>query len=266
MSKRVTAVAVVALVLLAGCAGGPLGGDSAAPDDAANGTDGPTSTTTVSLDPVTEQSWVAANQSIAFDRLTQRHSQTLANASSYTFSRQTVSNLGSETRSRIAVNHDRERANFSITSLGDDRAQYQKTFVKNSVVYATSEADPGAGVSSQDANMTGAKFDQFVAEQSRISSLGGTPAAFEWEYVGVEDGAYVFEADSVGASERTSFNADNVTAASGQLVVSERGVVHELSLSLTVQMSDGTESASVSIETTDVDGTDVAEPAWTDEA
>jgi hypothetical protein len=264
MSKRVTTLVVVALVLLAGCAGGPLGGDSASPDDATNETDATTTTTTADLEDVTQQSWVASNESIAFERLTERHSEALANASSYTFSRHTVSNLGSETRSRIAVNHDRERANLSITTLGDDRAQYQKTFVADGSVYATSEADP-ADVAGEDANMTGEKFDGFAAEQSRISSLGGTPAAYEWEYVGVEDGAYVFEADDVGPSERTSFNADNVTAASGRLVVSERGVVRELSLSLTVEMEDGTESASVAIETTGVDETDVETPSWASE-
>lgn len=262
MSKRVTTLTVVALVLLAGCAGGPLGGDSATPDDATNETDSPT--TTVDLEDVTQQSWVAANQSIAFDRLTQRHSAVLANASSYTFSRVIVSNTDSETRSRIAVDHERERANLSITSRRNDQAQYQKTFMANGTVWATSEADP-ADVPSRDANMTGEKFDRFVAEQSRISSLGGTPAAFEWEYVGVEDGAYVFEADSVGASERTSFDADNVTAASGRLVVSERGVVRELSLSLTVETGDGEQSASVSIETVGVDETDVEKPSWADE-
>jgi hypothetical protein len=265
MSNRVTTLAVVALVLLAGCAGGPLGGDSASPDDATNETDSPTTTTTADLEDVTQQSWVADDQSIAFERLVQRHSQVLGNASSYTFSRHVVSNTDSETRSRIAVDHERERANLSITSLRDDRAQYQKTFVANGTVYAMSESDP-ADVAGQDANMTGEKFDEFVAEQSSISALGGVPAAFQWEYVGVEDGAYVFEADDIGASERTSFDADNVTAASGRLVVSKRGVVDELSLSLTVEMSDGEQSASVTIETVGVDESEVAEPSWAESA
>lgn len=261
MSSRVTTIAVIVLVLLAGCAGGPLGSDPTTPDDAANESDAQTSTTTAELADVTQQAWVQANQTIAFERLMQRHSEELANASSYTFSRHLDSNTGSATTSRIAVNHERERANLTITAVEGDREQHQRTFVANGSVYATSESDP-ANVAGQDANMTGEKFDEFVAAQSHISPLGGTLAAFEWAYVDVEDGAYVFEADSVAASEQTSFDADNVTAASGRLVVDERGVVRELSLSLTVEMEDGEQSASVSVETVSVNETDVEEPSW----
>lgn len=255
-------MAVVALVLLAGCSGGPFGGDSAAPDEVANPSDGPTSTTTADLDPVTEQSWAAANESIAYERLTQRHSEVLANASSYTFSRHLESNTGSETLSRIAVDHEGERANLTITSARGDREQYQRTYVEDGTVYATSEADPEGNVESSDANMTGERFDEFVDEQSSIGSLGGTPAAFEWEYAGIEDGAYVFEANDVGPSERTSFDAEDVTSASGTLVVDERGFVRELSLSLTVETEDGEQSAEVTIETSGVDETDVVTPSW----
>ena len=258
MRRVLAVVAVVALVALAGCSGGLSGDGSAGPDSGASAA--------AELPAVTEQTWTLANESVVFEALFQQHRSTLANASSYQFTRNLESETGSTTLSTIAVDHEEQRAMLSVesSSRDSDTTQIQETYVADSVVYSKHGTDSDPSYSRNDQNITGEQFAQFAAEQSRVSVSGGVPEALEFEYVGVEDGAYVFEADSISASERTSFDAANVTGVSSRLAVAPEGYVQEFSLTLVVDGPDGEQSADVLVETAGYNETTVTEPDWTD--
>lgn len=248
MTRRVVAVAVVAFVVLAGCTGGSTDGES------------------TDLPEVTEQSWVAANGSVDYEQLLKRHDNVMANASSYEFRQHHDSNTDSTTVTSIAVNRERERALLSISADVDGTERVQETFVMNDTVYSKSGSADDPEYTSQEENVTGEDFDRFVGQQTQLPMTGDVLDAFEFEYVGVEDGAYVFEADSVRPSDETSFDAENATAASGRLVVAEAGYVRELTLSLTVDGADGEQSTDLTVETVGVNETTVSEPPWVEKA
>jgi hypothetical protein len=266
MSRRVAVVAVVALVALAGCSGGSLGGPTGASDATADGAATSTEAPKTTLPDVTEQPWVYGNETVAYERLFDAHEAALANASSFVFSRHSESNTGATTQSRIAVRNDAQRANLSVTTSFSNTTRIQNTFVANGTVYAESGTADDRQYSRDDQNLTGEAFDEFVAEQSRIQVPPGVLQAFTFEYAGTAEGAYVFEADSVRPSDETSFDAENVTAASATLVVDGDGFVRELSISLTVDGPDGEASATATVRATGVNETTVVEPSWTDEA
>ena len=258
MTRLVVAVAVVAFVVLAGCTGGST-------DVSTTGTNTTGATTTATLSDLTEQSWVASNESVVYERLFERHRRVLANASSYEFTRDFQAGTGHRTDG-IAVNRDAERALLSITGQYDDAKRVQEKFVANGTVYSKSGAAEDAKYTSEDAGLTGGEFNHFVREQTRIGTVRSAAETFEFEYVGVEDGAYVFEADSVQPSEEASYDAESVTAASGRLVVAESGYVRELSVSLTVDGADGERHAELTVTTTGVNETTVSEPPWVEKA
>lgn len=258
MSRRIVAVAVVALVVLAGCTGGSVDGTTTSHKSE--------ETTTAALSAATDQPWVAANESITADALLETHNAVLANASSYEFSQRLDSSRSGTTETTIAVNRERERAllSISVPSEQDGMERIQETFVADGTLYSKSGTPGDPNYGRQDENMTGTDFQRFVDQQSRLETTGGVLDAFEFEYVGVDDGAYVFEADSVRPSEETSFDAENVTAASGRLVVDEAGYIHEMTLSLTVDTAEGEQDAALNVTTTGVNETTVSEPSWTE--
>jgi hypothetical protein len=72
--------------------------------------------------------------------------------------------------------------------------------------------------------------------------------------------------DATTGPDDTSFDAENVTDASGRLVVAEAGYVRKRSLSLTADVADGKQQGELPVTTTGVNETTVEEPEWTDEA
>jgi hypothetical protein len=254
MSKPLGALAVVALVLLAGCSGGVTG------DGSSSGDADPTET----IPDVSEQQWANAEQRVDFETLWSVHADALANESAYEFSSSQSSETGTSTESTVAVDRDAERMRFTTTSSQGEGEQTRATYVAGGEVYTHSDINGESRYMVQ--NTTWEEVEQFVAEQSGIGNTGGVSAALEWEHVGVEDGQYRFEADSIVASNETSFDAENVVESSGTLVVDETGYVAEFSIALTIETENGEEAASVSYSTTGVGETTVEEPSWTDEA
>lgn len=251
MSNRLSAVVVVTLVLLAGCSGGLPGGDSG---------DGEST----DLPSVAEQSWVDDNESVDYERLQQSHANAVANASSFKYAQNSSTENGAESTSSILVDRDAETVLLKATSARDGTEQVQNTYVADGVAYSQSGTDGEYQYGSQ--NVTSEQFERLVDQQSQLRTTGGVFDALEFEYVGTEAGAYRFEADSIAASEETSFDADNATESSATLVVDEDGYVQTLSLTLTVEQGDSASTASLSFSTTGVNETTVEEPSWTDEA
>jgi len=252
MSNRILAVAVVALVALAGCTGG-VPGDDGAPSD-----------TTGDLPPVAEQTWVDDNESVAYEQLQESHANVIANASSFEYAQNTSGDGGAESTSRVLVDRDAETVLLQIATTRGGTEQTQNTYVADGVAYSQSGTDGEYRYGSQ--NVTSGEFEQLVDQQSRLRTTGGVFDALEFEYVGPEDGAYRFEADSIASSEDTSFDASDVTESSATLVVDDDGYVRTLSLTLTVDEGDGESTASLSLSTAGVNETTVEEPSWTDDA
>lgn len=250
MSNRVAALAVVALVLLAGCNGGLPGGSA---DE--ESTD---------LPPVAEQSWTDENESVDYERLQRSHANAITNASSFEYTQNSSTASGREETTRVLVDRDAETALFEAITSQDDSERVQNTYVADGTAYSRSGTDSEYQYTSQ--NVTSEEFEQFVDQQSQLRTTGGVFDALEFEYVGAEDGAYRFEADSIASSDATSFDADNVTESSSTLVVDGDGYVRTLSLTLTIDQGDGEQTASLSFSTTGVNETSVEEPSWTDEA
>ncbi len=250
MKKPIAAVVFVALVALAGC----------------SAVTGPSETANADLPNVTEQSWADADGQVNYTQLFEQHRTALSNASSYTFNQRIASNTGSTTNTRIAVDHGAERANLTISTVQRGTEERQETFVANGSVYAKSVAGNETQYSSSDQNLTGAAFDRFSRDLTTIQVRGGVLPALDFEHTGIENGAYVFEADSISASEETSFDAENVTQATSRLAIAPSGYVSELTLTLVVEQTDGEQRAEATVRTEGVNSTTVTEPAWTDEA
>jgi len=251
MSRPLGVLAVVALVVLAGCSGGGVTGDGGAEP-------------TENVPSVAEQQWADDEQRVDFEALRSVHVDALSNESAYEFTSSQTGETGTSSESTIAVDLDADRVLLTAVASQGDGEQRQDTYVSGETVYSRSGSDGEFTYNVQ--NASGEDIERFVAEQSAIGPTGGVADALEFEYVGVEDGQYRFEADSIASSEETSFDAGDVVEASGTLVVDESGYVAEFSVSLTIETEDGEESASVSYETTGVGETTVEEPSWTDEA
>jgi hypothetical protein len=252
MSRPLGVLAVVALVVLAGCSGG---GGLAGDGGAGSGENVPS---------VGEQQWADDEQRVDFETLRSVHADALSNESAYEFTSSQTSETGTSSESTIAVDLDADRVLLTTVASQGDGEQRRDTYVSGETVYSRSGSDGEFTYNVQ--NASGEDRQQFVAEQSAVGPTGGVADALEFEYVGVEDGQYRFEADSIASSEETSFDADNVVEASGTLVVDESGYVAEFSISLTIETGEGEESASVSYETSGVGETTVEEPSWTGEA
>jgi|GEM_PF-4925061 len=255
MSKRLAAVALVAFVALAGCSGGfaPTPG---------SGDDG----TAPAPPALADQPWANADEQVNYTKLFAHHRNALANASSYTFVQRIQSGTSSGTNTRIAVNHAAERANLTVSAVRLGTEQRQETFVANGTVYGRSAAGNETQYGSADQNLTGAAFDRLAREQAAIRVGGGVFPALDFAYNGTENGTYVFEADSISTSEKTSFDAANVTDVSSRVAVAPEGYVSDLSLNLTVSTPNGERTVTALVRTENVNATTVSEPAWTDEA
>jgi len=263
MSNRLGALAVVALVLLAGCSGG-LTGDGGSPDDAAATTGQTDAATTEAVAEISAQPWATADEQVDFETLREVHADALANASTYAFETARSSEDGTSSESRIAVDRDADRVLFTATVTEGDSDQSQATYVSGDSLYSRTGADGEFTYDQQ--NATDGEVEGLVTEQSSLGPTGGVAEALEWEYVGAEDGQYRFEADSIAASEETSFDADNATESTGTLVVDETGYIAEFSMSLTIATAEGEESASLSYATSGVGDTTVEEPSWVEQA
>ncbi|MCG1003392.1 MULTISPECIES: hypothetical protein [Halobacterium] len=252
MSNRVAALAVVVLVLLAGCSGGLSGGDGS--------TDGASS----DLPPVAEQSWANDNETVDYERLQEQHANALSNATSYEYTQGSATEDGVESNTRLAVDREASTVLLETSTARDQSERVQHTYVADGVAYSQSGTDGDYQYSSQ--NVTDEQFQRLVTQTSQLRTTGGVFDALNFEYAGTEDGAYRFEADDIASSEETSFNASNVVESSATLVVDEDGYVRTLSLTLTVDQGDGERTASLEFSTSGVNETSVEEPSWTDEA
>lgn len=250
MSRTVPALAVALLVLAAGCVGTVQPPDKEYTEDEI-----------VSL--VTEMNTSDARE------LQRTHWQTLANASSYH-----ARSVGSENevvryqRSLVVDRTDREY----VEHWEDGERRYGDVYINGSGHYRRYVA-PGNETYQYDVRT--APHETFQ-EESVFASAVPLPdetvlERFDFEYVGRESGAYVFEADSLVPLSDVEYpqfywDASDVTNASARLVVDQRGFVRSYESTLTFER-DGVESTTRNSVTVTAYGEASTErPGWVDNA
>ncbi|MFC3476653.1 DUF7537 family lipoprotein [Halobacterium litoreum] len=250
MNRRFLAVAVAFLTVLAGCSGALSG----SPGD--GGADSPE---------LAEQSW-SDGESVDFDALITEHRAVVSNATSVERHAVVSSGGQGETTVSFAANRDTERAFLSISSSVRNRTQIQETFVADGQLYAKS----GTAENPQYANQSfDQNFSRFVDQQTVLTVNGTIIEQWDFAYQGYEDGAFVFEADSVTPdpdAPEGGLDVANVTETSATLRVTERGVVRELSVSATLERNGETTEILSVAEYGGLNETTVETPDWVDEA
>jgi hypothetical protein len=249
MRRRLAALAVVALVAVAGCAGGLPGSDDAQPSN-----DG---------DPLYETPLDATAVADA-------HLDAVADAGSYTIQSNSTQEIPERNRT----------ANSSSVVAGDlsSDAVYTVTNARSRTVelYAF-----GNGTAYQ-RFVTGGEV-QYRQAPGRVGNASqyarGTVARavglFEFSYAGTEsaDGetVHVYEAEGAGALNTSApafrqLNETNVDAVAATLRVREDGLVRSVAYDLTITVQGTTQRIETVQRFVDVGSTDTAPPAWIDEA
>ncbi|CQH58976.1 uncharacterized protein HHUB_2872 [Halobacterium hubeiense] len=247
MRKQIAAVAVAALLVLAGCSAG--GGAGTTAPGTATGADAvyesPLNGTTVA----------------------QNHEAVVREAGSFTLvstSTQTQAGQSFTREGSTAVDLDSGAYLSNRTVRGQNVLQYgygngtafQRVTVGNQTQYAVPQQTP---------NTTQLAGDQ-------LASFVGL---FAFSYNGTEsaDGTtvHVYEANGVDAINESApgfanLDTSNLTNVSSEVRVTDDGLVTEFGYSLSIDTGDGEASASLNQQYLDVGSTEVSEPAWLDEA
>ncbi|USZ69565.1 hypothetical protein NGM10_07485 [Halorussus salilacus] len=240
-------IAVCCLVALAGCTGTLPGG-----------TDEPTE------DDVTYPDGVSENGT-DLSTLADGHAEAL-NESSFALAVEMTQN-GSAGEQSVAIDtavtddRDRVRANASMgdrrTSmyLTEDR-QYTRVTADNRTVYDDSERTSD-GMGMVPSSYSGAAYvEQFGA------SAG---ANFTPTDVREVDGTTLIELRADGSNVSAPEGAE-IRGYDATMLVDERGVIHDLDVTVESAQDDQTANVSLSMDVSDVNGTTVEEPSWLDEA
>lgn len=252
--------AVALLAVLAGCSGGLPGNDGTA-------TEGTTAdgVTTADASAIADRSWVDGGR-VAFEALFERHAEVISSADSY--QRETVVTSNGRTVNEVsfAANRGTERALLSISTMDGDVEQIQETYLADGRVYSKAGTAESPRYENQSFD---SEFSRFVDRQSSLVADPAVVGQWEFEYVGREDGAYRFEADSVTAATdlpEGAIDLSNASEPNGTLVVDERGFVRELSVSATVERAGETVTFRNTVTYGGLNETTVSEPSWTDKA
>ena len=248
MRRQLAALFVVALVAVAGCAGG-----------SAPGADGDAS----SDDPVYETPLDAGAVADA-------HVDALGDAGSYTIESDAASTVASqnqttettgEVRGDMATGAVFTRTETSQRTIelyaGSDGATYRRSVAGDQTRYR---------------NVSGQAVNASEYARSTVSSFVNL---FEFSYAGTEDAdggtVHVYEADGAAAMNTSSpgfaqLNESNVDAASATLHVRDDGVVTMAGYDITITFQGQTQSIDTAQRFTAIGETDVTEPDWLSEA
>jgi len=238
MNRRV--IAVAALVALAGCSAGPFGGGSGAPD-------------------VSEQSW-SDGETVNVTAVFEAHADAAADLSSFEYESATTVASGGERVVTLAVNRAAERARKTTEQAGE-RADVQRAFYANDTV-SVKQGDEEPRTYTEDTN-----FTLFVDRGAGLPADPKILSQWDFEYAGFEDGAYVFEADSVTADEDApGVDVSNVVSTSATLVVEESGLVRSMRVAATVERDGERETMRATADYAGVNETTVETPDWVAEA
>lgn len=248
MRQQVVTLMVVVVVGLAGCAGGLSGGDGG-PD-------------------VAEQTWTDG-ESVAVDELLASHRSAVAAADAVTATSNRSLAAGEWMQTTVRVDRTAERLYVNTSIVGGQTEGGATAYVANGTQYGK------IGPTSQPEYSAEPLRESFeTATDDALVSLqnASVVAQWNWTYAGYDDGAFRFEADGLDPNPdapQSVFNVPMAADGSGTLVVSEGGVVRELSLETVVprDTADGqNRTAAVTTTYGALNGTTVSEPSWLDEA
>lgn len=275
MNRRVlAAVAVAALVLLAGCGGADqtatespgMGGES--PEGTAEGT--PTASATSTPTPSDPFAGVSMAPGTTEDGVTNASELLAAHASALDGRSVTVdmdftlevNGSGQNVSFRGKVTPDDDRGWMRIdlqdgtgTYYTESGTTYQKVVQNGETSYGTT--------TSVSAIPTKPRFGADIRIRSAIT-------AANWTATGVveRDGEQLirYEATDVDLPDSVNVSGDTTTETSGTLLVGEDGAVHYVAVHTRVESSDETVVYSIEVDLTDVGSTTVERPDWVDEA
>jgi len=254
MTRRSAAIAVVALVLLAGCSGVVPGSGS-----------GPDVTRSDDMEPLAEQSW-ADGSGVAYDALIRQHTGTVANASSLDY-RFWVTDGENEHDIRIAADHEEKLANTSTVATANGTTSVRASYVDNATVYTRTGTPENLTYDKQKRPTLSSQFSRYIDQQTQFAVGATILAQWDFEHTASTDGAYRFEADSISSADgENGVDAANVSDTNATLVVDADGYISELSYSMTQQRDDGPVTIESTIRYDGLGETDVSKPAWTAEA
>lgn len=239
-TSRAAVVAVALLAALAGCGAAPLDGGSGAPD-------------------VAEQSW-SDGERVNVTDLFAAHHDWAANASSYQYEATASVREGGTRSVSIAVNRTTRRA-LRVTDPADGASGNRAAFFDRGTLHVR-ERDGETKRYTENTD-----FERFVDESARVGADPRIVAQWDFEYVGFQDGAFVFEADTVTADENVGgIDVASIVATNATLVVAPDGYVESFTLDATVETDGERVEHSLAVEYAAVGETTVETPAWVEEA
>lgn len=250
MKRQVLAAVVALLAVSAGCTGNVQPTDKEYTEDEV-----------VSL--VTDMNTTDAQE------LQRTHWETLANASSY-HARYASREGGSDRYQRTLVVDRTDREYVEHWEDGD--ARYGDIFVDESGHYRR-YVTPGNDTYQY--TVRRASHETFV-EESVFASKVPLPddtvlERYDFEYVGSQEGAFVFEADSLVPRSEVSYpqfywDMEDVTNASARLVVDQRGYVRSFTSTLTFERGGSESTREVTVTVTRFGEASTERPGWVDNA
>ncbi|WP_232702453.1 DUF7537 family lipoprotein [Halobacterium wangiae] len=256
MRRTIATVAVVALVVLAGCSAGGGGGDGTTTQAAPNGTTASDAGDAIYETPLDGATVAENHESVVADATT----FTLVSTSNQSQGNQSVS-------SESTLRADFDSGAYSSVQQSRGRTVEQFVFGNGSGYqrFEFSTGDVRYTVPQQTANAS-------VIAGGQIASFVD---AFEYEYVGTEtvDGTdtHVYEASGVSdlnesAPGFSGLDTENVSNLGATLYITEDGLVKQFGYELGLETEGQSASIAVTQQYTDLGETTVEPPAWIGEA
>lgn len=268
VTRRVlVALAVAWMVVVAGCGGAGTATEHGT-DEVASATGTPTATSTPT--PTPSLSAVDPPSGLTRDGVTDVEALFLAHKTSLSDTAATVS-----IAFRLSVNG----SGRDVSLLGEytpdtDRGWMQVTFPDGVGTYYT-EGDTTYERVERDGQTTYGTTDQVsaVPQEPRFGADIRIREAIEagsWEATGVvvNDGTTLlrYEATEVTLPDSVTADTGNTVETRGELLVSEDGMIHHVSIYTKVESSDGTVVYEIDVSLSDLGSTTVEEPDWIDRA
>lgn len=269
MRRRASiAVALAAMLLLAGCSLGGLGGSPATDDESPTATGTPTPSATPAFSaPAGYDEGGVTNISAAIDA----HRNTLLASSGFSVSYDAVVNSSEQTttvRYDQRVETGTEEALRETNVSSGDVAGSVARYYANDTVYVQSR-QPGATETSYNNRSKSYSPSSFAGTQLVRPAL--TDVSYGSSEVVTDGGsrAVVYSDATLDAADSLlgkNVDIENVTAFSATLTVGENGIVRKLTYTATVQSGGDERTVEVTVRTYDVGSTTVDRPDWVSQA
>lgn len=260
MRKQIAAIAVVALLVFAGCS---AGGDGDATTAAPETTDAPADATTTESDgdgPIYESP-------LESNTVAENHESAIRDAGTFTLASTSNQSQGEQSRS-IESTVTVDLSSGEYFSQRDAGAQLIETYAYgNGTAYQRLTFN----------NQSQYSIPQRTSNTSQLASgdIGSFVNGFQFDHAGTEsvDGtetdvyeASGFEDLNQSAEGFGELDEENVTSIDARVYVADSGLVKQFEYSLVIQTENGEASIEIQQRYTDIGSTTVEQPPWLDEA